>query len=202
MLSILRLLRRPQTSTLEELYAAQMRLVLPPDAETPVPSADAPEIIYYVTRRDRLTDLWGRRDASAGLQNLLARGPLSEPERILVLQNLALIERCKGDEGSLALMDAWSQEAVALAPCPYTLVTRGGVLLSLDRPAEALALLRPVAKAATAIGRGPLCQAYIDLAEAQLRVQAVRREAEANRRTDAPHSGLRDQNHQSLTRPA
>jgi hypothetical protein len=169
MLSILRLLRHPQTGTLDELYAAQMRRVLPAGALVPAPSADAPEIIYYVTRRDRLSDPWGRRDVSAGLREVLARGTPSEPERALILQNLALIERHKGDEGSLELMDAWSQEAVALAPCASTLVTRGGVLLSLGRPAEALALLRPVVEAAAAIGWGPLCQAYINLAEVQLR---------------------------------
>jgi hypothetical protein len=148
-----------------------MRLVLPAGATVPPPSADAPEIIYYVNRPDRLTDPWARRDASAGLQNVLARGLLSEPERVVVLQNLALIERSKKDEASLALMDAWSQQAVALAPRPYTLVTRGGVLLSLGKPAEALALLKPLTEVATAVGRGRLCQAYIDLAEAQLRLQ-------------------------------
>jgi hypothetical protein len=168
---ILRLMRRRETNTLEELYAAQMRLVLPAGATVPPPSADAPEIIYYVNRPDRLTDPWARRDASAGLQNVLARGLLSEPERVVVLQNLALIERSKKDEASLALMDAWSQQAVALAPRPYTLVTRGGVLLSLGKPAEALALLKPLTEVATAVGRGRLCQAYIDLAEAQLRLQ-------------------------------
>jgi hypothetical protein len=176
MLAILRLLRGQQTNTFEEFYAAQMRLVLPNGAAIPIPSADAAEIMYHVTRLDRLNDPWGRRDASTGLQNVLARGLLSEPERALVLQNLAMIERSKKEEGSLALLDAWSQEAVMLAPCPFVLVARGGALLSLGRPAEALALLEPITEAAAAIRYGRLCQAYINLAKAQLNLQAVSRQ--------------------------
>jgi hypothetical protein len=178
-----------------------MRLVLPDGAPIPTPSSDAPEIIYHVTRRDRLTDPWARREGSAGLQNVLARGALSEPERVLVLQNLAMIERSKKDEGSLALMDAWSQEAVALAPRPYTLVARGGVLLSLGRPTEALALLRPVTEAAAAMGYGRLCQAYINLAKAQLNLETVSRQAEADRKLVRPETRLpsHDQPEQART---
>jgi hypothetical protein len=174
MLAIIRLLRGQQTNTFDEFYAAQMRLVLPDGAAIPTPSADAAEIVYHVTRHDRLNDRWGRRDASAGLQKVLARDALSKPERILVLQNLALIERHKGDESSPASMDAWSQEAIALAPRPHALVVRGGVLVSLGRHAEALALLSSVMAVAAAAGSGRLCQAYINVAQAQLRLQAAR----------------------------
>jgi hypothetical protein len=170
MFKVIRLIRRPAAGTLEEWHAALMRSIAPVGMEIPPLSRDTPEIIYQVTRGDRLTDSWGRRDTSMALQSILAQGRLPALERALVLDSLVLIERGKGKGASVELMDAWSREAVALANGPYTQVTRGGALVALGQPAEALALLIPLVEAASAIGRGPLCQAYIRHAEAKQRL--------------------------------
>ncbi len=147
-----------------------MRSIAPVGMDILPVSRSTPEIIYQVTRSDRLTDPWGRRDTSLALQDLLAQKRIPALERALVLDCLTLLEGGKGKEASVELMDAWSQEAVALAPGPYTLVTRGGALVALGQPAEALALLTPLVEPATAVGRGALCQAYIRHAEAKQRL--------------------------------
>jgi hypothetical protein len=181
MYKIWRLLRHPESDAVSEGRAALMRGILPAGTALPPPSPDSPEIMYQLTRRDLRTDPWVRRDASAVLQRVLLRGRLPPAERALVLDRLALFESLKGDDASKELMDAWSAEAVTLANGPYTLVTCGGVLIALGRPAEAEALLTPVLASATAMGRGTLCEAYIRHAVALQRVadaQAARQESE------------------------
>jgi hypothetical protein len=168
-LKIWRLLRHPEADAISEGHAVHMRRILPAGMPAPSPSPDTPEIIYQVGRRDRLTDQWARRDASAVLQRVLARHRLPAAERAYVLDNLVRTGLLRRIDVPLERLEAWSLEAIALVESPYTLVTHGGVLLALGRPAEAEALLTPLLGAATVAGQGALCEAYIKQAAAMLR---------------------------------
>ena len=188
MYKIWRLLRHPEADAVSEGRAALMRGILPAGTALPPPSPDSPEIMYQLTRRDLRTDPWVRRDASAVLQRVLLRGRLPPAERALVLDRLALFESLKGDDASKELMDAWSAEAVTLANGPYTLVTCGGVLIALGRPAEAEALLTAVLASATAMGRGTSAR---PISGTRWRCSASPMHRQHGKRARMPYAGAR-----------
>ena len=174
-------------------YAAMQAAVLPAGAERPPPSPAAPELIYQMTRRDRLRDAWAARDASAAMLGLLRTGALRLAERIMALDFLAGNEVLFGGTGAtLADLDAWSEEAVALSPCPGPHMTRASVLTRLGRPAEAEAMLRPLLDSARGPGEAALCRLHLAEAAAALsqREQAGNWLAQARAAAAGPHRRL------------
>ena len=115
----------------------------------PPPSSAWPEIVYQVTRPDRLREGWARRDACAVLHALQDDPGLTWFERLLVHEELILQEAHHGDGITTpAELDTWSAAAFKRAPTAMLQVARAGALFRLGRWDEAEALLGPWTEAA------------------------------------------------------
>lgn len=116
-----RLLRLRQEVGLWSESKAQKTLVqrLGLTEPVPVPSTAWPEIVYQVTRPDRLGEGWARRDACSVLHALQDAPGLTWFERLLVHEELVLQEAHYGDGlVTPAELDAWSSAACERAPLP------------------------------------------------------------------------------------
>ena len=138
------LVRKPPDMFTKQ-YAGMAALLLPKDALLPVPSVDAPDLVYQIVRSDRQIDLWAARDAAAAVQRLLRQGCLNTVERAVALNFLAGNETLFCGTGATpAELQGWASEARDLAPGPAASLTLGGVLATTGRGAEAEALLQPL----------------------------------------------------------
>lgn len=102
-------------------------------------------LIYQMLRSDHWTDAEARRDFHDALQRELGRAALSREENILVLDALVTSGLIYRNPPLRAHLDAWSQQALRLAPDIATLRgSRGAVLVELGRYQEGKALLVPL----------------------------------------------------------
>ena len=136
-LRLLRLLSRSRPDVFAEAHSELLRLVIPEGTRLPPPSANFPEIAYQISRPDRSSEAWARRDAAEVLRGMLSRNDLPTAERALVLVDLVEGELFDGRSADPALLDAWSLEAVALSPVPRQHALRRAALTALDRAEEA-----------------------------------------------------------------
>lgn len=104
-----------------------------------------PRLIFHMLRSDRWTDMDARHDFQDSVQRELGRGAVSREETILALDALVTSALIYRDSALQARLDAWSQEALRLAPDIATLRgSRGAVLVELGRYDEGKALLLPL----------------------------------------------------------
>ena len=113
------------------------------------PSPAFPEFLFHYGRVGIDKDRWVKQDAIARLRSLLGRTDFLAVERALLLDYLLSYDLFDMDEPpDLAHLDAWSAEALALAPSPSTMMTRGSVLIVLEHAEEGRNILISVADAA------------------------------------------------------
>jgi hypothetical protein len=139
---LLRLLFRRRTKDIFKLRDALLRQMVPDGAPLPDQSADTAEILYQYCRADLFTHPWVQRDAAEVMPRVLRRNHLPNAEKALVLNFLVSIELMFGGGGlSARCLDAWSREALAIAPTSAQRAQRGALLIALGRTDDGTTLL-------------------------------------------------------------
>jgi Peptidase family M50 len=144
-LLFLLLLAGPRSGPTQDglLYAAMLDRYR--GANRAAPRRACVRLIYQLLRCDRWTDAEARRDFQDAVQRELGRGALSREETILALDALVTNALIYRDPPLRAQLDAWSQQALRLAPDSAALRgSRGAVLVELGRYQEGRALLAPL----------------------------------------------------------
>jgi hypothetical protein len=97
----------------------------------------SPRLIYQMLRPDRWTDTDARHDFHDAVQRELGRGALAREETVLALDALVTSGLMHRDSALRTHLDAWSQEALRLAPDIATIRgSRGAVLVEFGRHQE------------------------------------------------------------------
>jgi Peptidase family M50 len=158
------------------------------------PSPAFPEFLLHYHRLGIDKDRWVKQDAIERLRRALGRTDFLPVERALLLDCLISFDLFETEEIlDLARLDAWSAEALALAPSPSAMMTRGCVLIVLGRVEEGRHILITVADAAVGpYERVLYCACRAEAEEAHGNVSGARHWAEQAQvaALDAPASDL------------
>jgi hypothetical protein len=187
---LLQLLRQPYDypARVRAAHATMLNAYGNGNLEPPTTSASS-RLLYQVSCPDRITNEEARRDFREALVRELERGALTREEKMLALDSLITDGLIISDDASRAHLDAWSLQALALAPTLPTLIgSRGAALVALGQYEAGKALLAPLVISSPAGSFDAfMSQAFLalaehtlgDEAEAQRLAQAARTTAEA-----------------------
>ncbi len=164
-LQLYHLICRHKAGELAATYALILSSVQPKDAPAHPLTRHAAPILFEIMRSDRVKETWAKRDACRMLEARLAAPDLTRAERVLILCLLPSMELLFGGSGlTLAALDAFSAEAIALAPEPMPCSTRGAVRLAQGHVAEGETLLQAALAGFAARGDAKSADAAVCLA--------------------------------------
>ncbi len=127
-LHLFRLLARYKPGELAAVYATILSSAQPKNAPAHPLTRHAAPILFEIMRHDRVVEPWAKRDTCRMLEARFAASDLTRAERVMILCLLPSMELLFGDSGlSPAALEAFSAEALALAPEPMPRSTRGAV---------------------------------------------------------------------------